>query len=367
MSRIVQVANFVTPTSGGLRTALTHLADGYARAGHEVVQVLPGEHDAVEQTAWGRRVLVAARPIPGTGYRVMLGTQRVQDTLAALAPDVLEVHDRTTLRGLGAWAARREVPSLVVSHERLDRWLQQWLPRRLPLSSWADRSNSGLAASFDTVVCTTSWAAQEFTRLAIGNLRTVPLGVDLLQFQPRLQGRPGPEVRLVMASRLSREKRPDLAVETVRELCRRGVPVRLVVAGDGAMRSHLELLAQGLPIEWRGFVSDRQELATLMSAADVVLAPGPVETFGLAALEALACGTPVVVNRHSALPEVVGDAGRSAASSGFVFADAVLDLLTVDEPVRRRAARRRAEQFTWEATVRGFLDVHRLAPLRIAS
>lgn len=41
----------------------------------------------------------------------------------------------------------------------------------------------------------------------------------------------------------------------------------------------------------------------------MAIAPGPAETFGLAALEALACGTPVVVRAESALPEVVGDAG----------------------------------------------------------
>lgn len=367
MSRIVQVANFVTPTSGGVRTTLAHLAEGYASAGHEVVQVLPGEHDAVAETTWGRRVLVASCPLPGTGYRVMLGNQLTKDTLSALEPDVLEVHDRTTLRGLGRWAARQQVPSLVVSHERLDCWLQQWLPHRLPLATVADRSNRALAAGFGTVVCTTSWAAQEFTRLHVPNLRTVPLGVDLTQFRARLHATSRCDLLLVMASRLSREKRPDLAVETVRELCRRGLQVRLVVAGDGPMRGQLEQLAQGLPVEWRGHVSDRRELASLMAEADVVLAPGPVETFGLAALEALACGTPVVVNRHSALPEVVGDAGRSAASSGFVFADAVQELLTLDEPVRRHAARRRAEQFTWDTTVRGFLDVHQLAPRRLAA
>jgi len=79
----------------------------------------------------------------------------------------------------------------------------------------------------------------------------------------------------------------------------------------------------------------------------------------LAALEALACGTPVVANWRSALPGVLGpQAGRSAAGSGFTFADAVQDLLAVPERVRRGAARSRAEEFSWGATVRGFLAVH---------
>ena len=367
MSRIIQVANFVTPSSGGLRTALLHLAQGYGRAGHEVVQVLPGRQNAVEATPWGRRVFLESTQVPGLGYRILLHAMRVQEVLSELDPDVLEVHDRTSLRGLGPWAARRQVPSLVVSHERLDRWLQQWLSPRLPLEAIADRSNGALARGFDEVVCTTSWAAEEFTRIGVSNLRIVPLGVDLDGFRPGPLTGTRDEVVLVMVSRLSREKRPDLAVEALRELRRRGVPARLVVAGDGAMRSQLAQLAGDLPIEWLGFVGDRQRLAALMAAADVVLAPGPVESFGVAALEALACGTPVVVNHHAALPGVAGLAGRSAASSGFVFAEAVLELLTVDEPRRRARARARAEQFPWEATIQGFLEAHELLPLRLAS
>jgi alpha-1,6-mannosyltransferase len=361
MSRIVQVANFVTPTSGGLRTTLTHLAQGYAAHGHEVVQVVPGPRDCVEEKPWGTRVLVAGTPLPGTGYRVVTQLRKLEHRLAELAPDRLEVHDRTTLRGLGGWASRHGVPSLVVSHERLDVWLRQWLPRRAPLGGAADRSNASLASSFDRVVCTTSWAAEEFRRLGVRNLVQVPLGVDLDSFPARLQRAPGSDgLLLVMASRLSREKRPDLAVACVRELVRRGHPVRLLVAGDGALRSSLERSSAGLPIHWLGFVRDRSELAALLAGADVFLAPGPVETFGLAALEALACGTPAVVNRHSALPEVIGDAGRAAASSGWVFADCVEELLAVDELRRRTAARQQAETFSWDTTVRGFLDVHRL-------
>ncbi|HWH28078.1 MAG TPA: glycosyltransferase [Mycobacteriales bacterium] len=363
MTRVVQLANFVTPTSGGLRTALQHLATGYTDAGHEVVQVLPGPRDAVEETPGGRRVLLRAPEVPGTGYRLLTDVDRVLRTLDALAPDRLEVHDRTTLRRAGRWAGRHGVPSLVVSHERLDRWLHQWLPSRLPLDAAADRTNASLAAAFDTVVCTTSWAAQEFTRIGVP-VRRVPLGVDLEVFRPQRDCRPwlagDRELLLVSATRLSKEKRPDLVVAAAAELHRRGHRVRLVVAGDGPMRRSLEKQARGLPVVFAGHVQGRERMARLLGAADVVLAPGPVETFGLAALEALACGTPVVASRHSALRDVVGPAGRHCPSSGFCIADAVEDLMDVPEELRRAAARSRAAEFPWTATVAGFLGVHRL-------
>ena len=363
MTRIVQAANFVTPTSGGLRTALQQLAAGYAAAGHEVVQVLPGPRDATIETAWGRQVLLRAPEVPGTGYRLLTDARRVQRVLGGLAPERLEVHDRSTLRGLGHWARANAVPSLVVSHERLDRLLRQWLPTRLPLDRVADRSNRALAGGFDSVVCTTSWAAQEFTRIS-APVQLVPLGVDLEQFRPDRSHRPwlagDRELLLVMASRLSKEKRPELAVETVRELMRRGHRVRLVVAGDGPLRRSLQQRATGVPVVFVGHVPGREAMARLLSAADVVLAPGPVETFGLAALEALACGTPVVCSVHSALPAVLGPAGRACPSSAFCVADQVEELAGSDERVRRRTARLRAEQYPWTRTVDGFLEVHGL-------
>ncbi|MFG1882844.1 glycosyltransferase [Micromonospora sp. NPDC049102] len=96
----------------------------------------------------------------------------------------------------------------------------------------------------------------------------------------------------------------------------------------------------------------------MLASADVVLAPGPVETFGLAGLEALACGTPVVVNAASALPEVVGSTGLAAYGSGASLAEAVLRLAARPEAQRRRAARARAEEFGWPAAVAGFLEAH---------
>src|SRR5262249_32056107 len=71
------------------------------------------------------------------------------------------------------------------------------------------------------------------------------------------------------------------------------------------------------PVTFTGFIPSRTAVATLLATADVVLAPGPVETFGLAALEALACGTPVVVSGSGALPEGIGGAGATGTGGGF--------------------------------------------------
>ena len=68
--------------------------------------------------------------------------------------------------------------------------------------------------------------------------------------------------------------------------------------------------AKDVPVTFLGFVTDRELFAQLLATADAVVAPGPIETFGLAALEALASGTPAVVNAASALARGGGRRGR---------------------------------------------------------
>ena len=365
--RIVQLANFYGPRSGGLRTALNALGSGYVARGHDVVLVVPGPRPADERLPGGiRRVTVPAPLLPGTGGYRAVDPWRVQRLLGRLRPDAIEVSDRLTLRGLGAWASRRGVPSVVVSHERLDRLLDQFLLPPRPARALADLANSRMAAAYDTVVCTTSFARAEFDRIGAGNVRRVPLGVDLATFSPRhrdgdvrreLAG--GRRTLLVHCGRLSPEKHPERSIDTLAALHGAGASVRLVVAGDGPRRAALERRASGLPVTFLGFVPQRARLATLLASADVSIAPGPHETFGLSALEALASGTPVVVSRSSALPEIVAAGervyGAAAADSPDAFADGITTVLAADEDDRRHAARSRAEQFGWPESVDGML------------
>jgi alpha-1,6-mannosyltransferase len=370
--RIVRLANFVAPHSGGLRTCMRELGAGYLAAGHEPVLVIPGEADSDQQTTQGRVITLRGPRVPFTGgYRVLLRRRQLAALLSELRPDTLEVSDRTTLRWTGRWARRHGVPAVMVSHESLTALLKLAglklaRPRLTPLApvqAAADALNRRTCREYQKVICTTAWAAGEFERIGAGNLVRAPLGVDLDTFAA-----PGGTVRaafagpgqtlLVHCGRLSPEKKPQRSLNTLATLRASGMSARLVVAGDGPLRRRLERHAvrDALPVTFAGFLPDRTGLAALLASADVAIAPGPAETFGLAALEALACGTPVVVSAESALPEVVGDAGASVA--GEDLAAGVIAVLGRPEHARRAAARARAERYGWPAAAAAFLAVH---------
>jgi alpha-1,6-mannosyltransferase len=363
--RVVQVANFYGPRSGGLRTAVARLGAEYCAAGHEVFLIVPGPRRSRSRLKTGvLRISVPAKLIPFTGgYRAVMPGP-VTAVLDSLQPDAIEVSDRLTLRSLGKWGHRRRVTTVMISHERLDRLAGQLLPRRTA-QRFADVANRRTVTDYNTVVCTTVFAREEFDRIDAANTVTVPLGVDLEMFHPRRRSAhlrrrwaTGEQLLLVHCGRLSVEKRADRSIDAIAALRDSGHDARLVVVGEGPLRDRLERQAAGLPIDFTGFISSRRTVAGLLASADVALAPGPHETFGLAALESLACGTPAVVSRTSALTEIVtNDSGACADNDPAAIARAVSTIVSRPEYHRRSGARHRAEHFTWSRAAAGMLAV----------
>lgn len=363
--RIAQLANFIGPASGGVKTAVAAMGQGYVAAGASRLLVVPGPTDSVTEREDGTVVTVRA-PRVGGGYRLIVEPWRVVEVLERFGPTSVELHDKTTLLPVAMWARRQGVATVLLSHERLGDMLA--MRTGLDTSARAPIAllNRIVVRSVDRLVVTSAYAQREFSGVAASAgcpVSRVPLGVDLETFRPLLVPAAAPTddavLRLVHVGRLSREKSPHLAVATAVELHRRGVPVRLDVYGEGPHLDELEALAGTAPVVFHGFVSGRDELRRRIAEADVALSVCPGETFGLAVLEALACGTPVVTADRGGARELVDvTSGGWAAPYPAALADAVLELAARPRGHLRAGARRRAERYPWSASVDAMLAVH---------
>lgn len=356
---IVQLANFHGPRSGGIKVALDELAMRYVAAGHRCTLVIPGDTTEVEGPPERRVHRIEAPVVPRLGgYRLILDRAVVRNVLANDPPDVIELSDKTTLLGVCRVPRLAGVPVVLISHERLDAVIPGVMGTNRALAAGVRRFNRRVLSRVDAVVAASDFAASEFRGIGDVPICQVPLGVDLDCFHPVTRPERDGVLHLVAVVRLSPEKQPGLLVEAVADLVRRGAAVHLDVLGDGPMRTALETEAVGLPITFHGHVPDRMRVATFLASADVAVAPGPSETFGLAALEALATGTPVVVPSGGALKELVSHGvGRVAESTGAEFARAILDVSQWPGAATRQRARRHAERFTWERSSGLMLNV----------
>lgn len=350
--RILQLANFVHDTSGGMGKAMESLAREYRARGHVVMTVIPGTaHESVD----GRLVRIPGPRVPMTGgYRVIRARRPVADLIDEFCPDIVELSDKTTLSWVVPWCASRGIHVTVVSHERADEVVRRGpLVARVVLpavSHW----RRGIERFADLIVCASEYAAAEFTRSS--RVFVTPLGVDADTFtvahKSSMWGEP---LRLVTCGRLSPEKRPELAVETLRVL-NGHMDVELIIAGDGPLRDVLERRAKGLPVRFLGSIADRADVARHLGGADVVLNMGPHETFGLVTLESLACGTPVVVADHGGSREVLSPGcGHACAGEPLEIASRVLDIVSGDKVSIARRCREHAINYTWAATAEAIL------------
>ncbi|MGI9067329.1 MAG: N-acetyl-alpha-D-glucosaminyl L-malate synthase BshA [Pyrinomonadaceae bacterium] len=147
---------------------------------------------------------------------------------------------------------------------------------------------------------------------------------------------PDGESMLVHVSNFRPVKRPVDCVEIFAGVLKRVTNVKLVMVGDGSERMNVEHRARCLGIyEECSFVGKQPNIADYLSAADVLLLPSEQESFGLAALEAMACEVPVIASRVGGIPEVVtdgetgflsevGDVEKMAEDAARLLADADL-------------------------------------------
>ena len=174
-----------------------------------------------------------------------------------------------------------------------------------------------------------------------------------------------PEQFILAVGTIEPRKNYETLLVAYRALRERGQTVGLVIAGKKGWRSEAffrQLHDLGLEDQvcLLGYVAD-VDLPALYTAAEVFAFPSLYEGFGLPALEAMACGTPVIASNTSSLPEIVGDAGLLVAPHDIAGLTTAIEAGLRDAALRadlRARGLTQAGRFTWEATAQATLQVY---------
>jgi glycosyltransferase involved in cell wall biosynthesis len=351
------------PVEYGVAVCVRQLAEAGVAAGHRVAVACPGREsgplaDWIQEAG---AVHIPLELVRQPSLRDVGGVRAIRRL--ARGRDVVHLHS-SKAGALGRFAVatlrKRDRPAVVFTPHY---WSWQVGGPLANLYKWVERL---LVHRCDAIVAVSEEEADEGrTELGrtTGNLRVIPNGVDRDRFSP--SGRRGtrdPDTPLIVCvGRLSNQKGQDVAIRALAQLQNQDARLRLV--GDDnpvGEREKLEQLASSLGvgdrIEWLGKVADP---APEFRTADIVVAPSRWEGMSLVFLEAMACGSAVVVSDVFG-SDAIGSAGVVVPPADPDALAREIDALLGDRDRRLRlgaAARKRSESYDVATTLSRNLEL----------
>jgi N-acetyl-alpha-D-glucosaminyl L-malate synthase BshA len=345
------------PTYGGSGVVATELGKALADKGHQIHFIsyaMPMRLDGYLGNVFYHEVEMASYPL----FEFPLYTPALASKIVEVARfeklDFVHAHYAIP-HAISAYLAREVLNGklkFITTLHGTDITLVGLEPSYLPVMKFSIEKSDGVTA--------VSRFLREKTMTNYGiakDIRVIPNFVDTAKYkrvaceEVRERFAPKGEKVLVHVSNFRLVKRVSDVIRIFHEV-RKKVPSKLLLVGDGPDRSGCELLVRELQIQDHvRFLGKQQELVPILSAADLMLMPSQSESFGLSALEAMACEVPVVSSSVGGLPElqIHGETGYIAEIGDIDrMARYAIELLS-NEPKHalfRAACRRRAvEQF----------------------
>lgn len=350
---VLQVTPSYPPVVGGIEEHVANLVDRLPAYGYDSLVLTPDRQDVGDENG-------VRREPPLFTISKSVVAPRVVTQLFRLEYDLVHVHAPFHFGQEFAALARllRDTPMVVTVH--------MYDARDSLLSRMYDRFVYNRCLDVADVVVPTTWdyvAEYRWFRQNARKCRPVPLGVDTDHYAPvsdarnRLGYDADERILLFVGSMelLHDYKNVDLLIEAFADT---EAADRLVLVGSGENReTYRELAAAfgvGDGVDFPGYVPDA-DLPTYYSAADAFVLPSTADSFGIALLEAMACGTPVVATDLRGVREVVADGGLTVSPLGVrELASAIEDVLANEFATRQQVVKR----YSLSTVTEGIVEIY---------
>ena len=379
--RIALFSECYTPVPNGVVTSITSLRQTLQAWGHTVYVFAPGQPQPDDDEGVFR---LPELPFPRHPYHFARPFPRLHCDFEGLNVDIIHCQHPFTVGKLGAETAKKHnIPMIYTAHSRYDAMLAT--AKSSILRSMAPKPMLSLVRRFCAkadYVITPSRHTRDCLRADKIRARYVVIPSGVTPPKPRtgarehLRGRLGlkPETPIILyLGRLGPEKRLDLLLHSVAELCRKGLPApyadfHTVLVGDGQSREELEHLSHELGLQNRVHFTGMvpyPDVGDWYAASDIFALPSPMETQGLVIVEAMSFGLPCVTVNEGGACELIaeGETGYRVPVETHAFAG-VLERFLTNPELREQfgeAGRERAQLYTPEAMTRKVLEVYERA------